>query len=131
MPPPDVHDFLARPLVARVATAGPTVRPVWFLWEEGAFWWLTGAYARLGRRLAEDPAVALVVDSCDLATGQVLSVTCRGAAEVVPLDRARAVRKLTRYLGPEETWPVRFSASPADPAARLVRWRSRTPAGGA
>lgn len=31
-----------------------------------------------------------------------LSVTCRGAAEVVPLDRARAVRKLTRYLGPEE-----------------------------
>lgn len=50
-----------------------------------------------------------------------LSVTCRGAAEVVPLDRARAVRKLTRYLGPEETWPVRISASPADPAARLVR----------
>ncbi|MEU6363436.1 pyridoxamine 5'-phosphate oxidase [Streptomyces albidoflavus] len=50
-----------------------------------------------------------------------LSVTCRGAAEVVPQDRARAVRKLTRYLGPEEGWPVRFSASPADPAARLVR----------
>ncbi|BDH70866.1 pyridoxamine 5'-phosphate oxidase family protein [Streptomyces sp. PLM4] len=121
MPFPDVHDFLARPLVARVATAGPTVRPVWFLWEEGAFWWLTGAYARLGRRLAEDPAVALVVDSCDLATGQVLSVTCRGAAEVVPLDRARAVRKLTRYLGPEGGWPVRFSASLDDPAARLVR----------
>ncbi|MCR0988653.1 pyridoxamine 5'-phosphate oxidase family protein [Streptomyces albidoflavus] len=114
MAAPDVHDFLARPLVARVATAGPTVRPVWFLWEDGAFWWLTGAYARLGRRLAADPVVAL-------ATGQVLSATCRGAAEVVPLDRARAVRKLTRYLGPEETWPVRFSASLDDPAARLVR----------
>ncbi|GFH63589.1 MULTISPECIES: pyridoxamine 5'-phosphate oxidase family protein [Streptomyces diastaticus group] len=96
----DVHDFLSRPLVARVATAGPTVRPVWFLWEENAFWWLTGAYARLERRLAEDPTVALVVDTCDLATGQVLSVTCRGTAEVVALDRSRAVRKLTRHLGP-------------------------------
>ncbi|MEU2769746.1 MULTISPECIES: pyridoxamine 5'-phosphate oxidase family protein [Streptomyces] len=117
----DVHDFLSRPLVARVATAGPTVRPVWFLWEENAFWWLTGAYARLERRLAEDPTVALVVDTCDLATGQVLSVTCRGTAEVVALDRSRAVRKLTRHLGPEETWPARFTASLDDPAARLVR----------
>lgn len=117
----DVHDFLSRPLVARVATAGPTVRPVWFLWEENAFWWLTGAYARPERRLAEDPTVALVVDTCDLATGQVLSVTCRGTAEVVALDRSRAVRKLTRHLGPEETWPARFTASLDDPAARLVR----------
>lgn len=37
------------------------------------------------------------------------------------LARARAMRKLTRYLGPEETWPVRFSASLDDPAAWLVR----------
>ena len=29
----DVDEFLAQPLVARVATNGPTVRPVWFLWE--------------------------------------------------------------------------------------------------
>ncbi|MFD4989090.1 pyridoxamine 5'-phosphate oxidase family protein [Streptomyces sp. NPDC058374] len=117
----DVHAFLARPLVARVATAGPTVRPVWFLWEDGAFWWLTGAYAGLGRRLVADPSVALVVDTCDLATGRVLSVTCRGTAEVVPLDRGRAVRKLTRYLGPEKGWPERFSAPLDDPATRLVR----------
>ncbi|MEW2108140.1 pyridoxamine 5'-phosphate oxidase [Streptomyces albidoflavus] len=65
--------------------------------------------------------VALVVDSCDLTTGQVLSVTCRSAVEVVPPDRARAVRKLARHLGPEETWPVRFPASLDAPAARLVR----------
>jgi hypothetical protein len=35
-PPFDVAAFLAKPLVARVATAGPTARPVWFLWEEGS-----------------------------------------------------------------------------------------------
>ncbi|MFI8904459.1 pyridoxamine 5'-phosphate oxidase family protein [Streptomyces albidoflavus] len=131
MAPPDVHDFLARPLVARVATAGPTVRPVWFLWEDGAFWWLTGAYARLGRRLAGDPVVALVVDSCDLATGQVLSVTCRGTAEVVPLDRARAVRKLTRYLGPEEDLAGAVPGLTGRPGGPAGAVRAGTPAGGA
>ncbi|CAM5274868.1 hypothetical protein SPURM210S_06182 [Streptomyces purpurascens] len=34
----DVDAFLRRPLTARLATNGPTVRPVWFLWEEDAFW---------------------------------------------------------------------------------------------
>jgi nitroimidazol reductase NimA-like FMN-containing flavoprotein (pyridoxamine 5'-phosphate oxidase superfamily) len=57
--PFDVDAFLARPLVARVATAdssgAPTVRPVWFLWEEGAVWWITGAYSRISRFLAKDP----------------------------------------------------------------------------
>jgi aminoglycoside 6'-N-acetyltransferase len=107
--PFDVDAFLARSLVARVATAGPTVRPVWFLWEEGAFWWLTGAYARLPALLAQDPRVALVVDSCDLATGEVRQVTAHGEAELVDFDADRARRKLARYLGADETaWDPRF-----------------------
>ena len=52
---PDVDDFLAQPLVARVATNGPDVRPVWFLWEDGAFWWLTGPWSRLAEHLRDDP----------------------------------------------------------------------------
>jgi hypothetical protein len=39
--------FLDRPLVARLVTmrrAGPAVRPVWYLWEDQRFWWLTGAW---------------------------------------------------------------------------------------
>ncbi|GGR33484.1 pyridoxamine 5'-phosphate oxidase family protein [Streptomyces roseolus] len=114
----DVDEFLARPLVARVATAGPdgpTVRPVWFLWEEGAFWWLTGGYARLRRLVEADPRAALVVDTCDPAAGRVHAVTCRGTARPVPLDRGRAARKLVRYLGPEERGP---RGSP-------TRWRTR------
>ncbi len=119
----DVDEFLARPLVARVATQGPEVRPVWFLWEDGAVWWLTGSYSRMERILAADPRVALVVDTCELADAEVLSVTCRGTAQVVPLDRARALRKLTRYLGPDpQTWPARFSEPLDDPATRLVRF---------
>jgi len=120
----DVDAFLAQPLVARVATAGPKVRPVWFLWEEGSFWWLTGAsYSRLAEFLEQDPNVALVVDTCDVVTGVVRIVSARGTAEVVPLDRARAVRKLKRYLGPDEAeWDGRFrEALDEDPTTRLVR----------
>lgn len=122
-----VESFLARPLVARIAASGPTVRPVWFLWEEAAFWWLTGSYSALGKRLEDDPEVALVVDSCDLVTGEVLQVIARGRAEVVPLDAGRARRKLARYLGPDEgTWDARFTGTLDDPSSRLVRLRPRS-----
>jgi len=107
--PFDVEEFLAQPLVARVATAGPTVRPIWFLWEDGAFWWITGSYARLPELLAEDPRVALVVDTCDLSTFEILQVTAHGEAELAPFDAARARRKLRRYLGPDEaSWHSTF-----------------------
>ena len=43
----DLDGFLAEPLVARVAAAGPTIFPVWFLWDDGSFWWLTGDWSRL------------------------------------------------------------------------------------
>jgi len=123
--PFDVDTFLARPLLARVAAAGPSVRPVWFLWEDGAFWWITGAYARLPEILASDPRVALVVDSCDLRTGQVQQVTALGDGVVVPFDPERARRKLVRYLGPHEAnWDPRFSGrylSDPDQTTRLVR----------
>ncbi len=99
----DVDEFLAQPLVARVATNGPTVRPVWFVWEDRAFWWLTGSWSRLAERLRGDPAVALVVDTCDLTTGQVRQVQAWGDAEVLPFDADRAGRKLSRYLGDDPT----------------------------
>lgn len=119
--PFDVDAFLAQPLVTRVATSGPTVRPVWFLWESGAFWWITGSYAHLPDLLADDPRVALVVDTCDLATLTVLQVSARGKAEVVAFDEARAKRKLVRYLGDdEETWPIDFREFGHD--TRFVRF---------
>lgn len=99
----NVDEFLAQPLVAHVATNGPTVRPVWFLWEDGAFWWLTGSWSRLDDHLRNDPAVALVIDTCDIATGHVRQVQAWGHAEVVSFDPDRARRKLRRYLGDDPT----------------------------
>ncbi|MEU6915006.1 pyridoxamine 5'-phosphate oxidase family protein [Streptomyces olindensis] len=107
--PFDLDAFLRRPLTARLATNGPTVRPVWFLWEGGAFWVLTGPWARLFDRVRADPEVALVVDECDLATGLVRQVIARGRAELLPFDVERGRRKLVRYLGAdEERWDERF-----------------------
>ncbi|HET9201412.1 MAG TPA: pyridoxamine 5'-phosphate oxidase family protein [Dehalococcoidia bacterium] len=99
----DLDEFLARPLVAHVATNGPAVRPVWYIWEEGAFWWLTGPWSRLEALLREDDRVALVVDVNDVETGEVLKVSARGRASVVGFDADRARRKLARYLGPDES----------------------------
>lgn len=122
--PFDVDMFLALPLVARVATAAerPTVRPVWCLWEDGAFWWLTGDWSRLPGILQQDPRAALVVDTCDLDTGETRQVSARGRAEMLALDPARSYRKLSRYLGPDETtWDPRFSAYLTMTDSQLVR----------
>lgn len=98
----DIDAFLSQPLTARIATNGPTVRPTWFLWEDQAFWILTGPWARLARLVQADPAIALVVDECNLATGLVRQVIARGRAEVLPFDVPRGRRKLTRYLGADQ-----------------------------
>lgn len=125
----DVDDFLRQPLTARLATNGPTVRPVWFLWEGGAFWVLTGPWARLFDRVKEDPRLALVVDECDIATGRVRQVIARGRGELVPFDVPRGRRKLTRYLGADETtWDPRFVHYLHDaPAERGTMWLRLTP----
>ncbi|WP_229912324.1 pyridoxamine 5'-phosphate oxidase family protein [Streptomyces lanatus] len=121
--------FLQRPLTARLATGGPTVRPVWFLWEDGAFWVLTGPWARLFDRVKNDPRVALVVDECDLVTGRVQQVIARGRAELVPFDVPRGRRKLVRYLGEDEAlWDDRFVGYLYDePSERGTMWLRLTP----
>lgn len=96
----EVTEFLARPLVARLALNGrngPTVRSVSWVYEGGVFWWLTGpSYSRLSRWLAEDPRVAMTIDTCDLDTGQVLAVTVT-SSEVSRRESAQLT--LTGSLG--------------------------------
>ncbi|MGW5351450.1 pyridoxamine 5'-phosphate oxidase family protein [Streptomyces sp. NPDC004031] len=128
-PPFDIDVFLGQPLTARIATDGPSVRPVWFLWEEGAFWVLTGPWARLFHRVSAEAQIALVVDVCDVATGLVRQVIARGRAELVPFDVPRGRRKLVRYLGTDESlWDSRFVRYlHDDPAQRGTMWLRLTP----
>lgn len=118
----DIDAFLEQPLTARLATTGPTIRPVWYVWEEQAFWWLTGSWSAIQQQLASNPTVAIVIDICDLTTGEVKQVGATGTAEVQPFDRERAYRKLSRYLGPDERrWDhSRFSLEP-DATTRFVK----------
>ncbi|NEB79679.1 pyridoxamine 5'-phosphate oxidase family protein [Streptomyces sp. SID14478] len=125
----DVDAFLLQPLTARLATNGPTVRPVWYLWEDRAFWVLTGPWTRLFGRVRDDPRVALVVDACDPPTGLVRQVIARGRAEFVPFDVPRGRRKLSRYLGADESrWDRRFvDYLHDDPAERSTTWLRLAP----
>jgi hypothetical protein len=92
-----------------VATNGPTVRPTWYLWEDSAFWILTGPWARLVARVQTDPALAITVDVCDVMTGLTKQVIARGSAEVLPFDVPRGRCLLSRYLGSDEQrWDPRF-----------------------
>jgi len=115
----DIDEFLQGPLTARVATSGPTVRPTWFLWEDGAFWILTGSWSRLPGHVQTDPRVAIVVDTCDITSGLVRQVIARGAGELLPFDVDRGRRKLVRYLGVDENrWDDRFRRYLRDDATR-------------
>jgi hypothetical protein len=120
----DIDSFLAQPLTARVATNGPTVRPTWYLWEEQAFWILTGPWAKLLGRVRADPALAVTVDVCDLAVGLVRQVIAGERAELLPFDVPRGRRKLSRYLSTDETrWDPRFQGYlHDDPAERGTTW---------
>ena len=122
----NVDRYLARPLTARLATARPAVRPVWYLWEDGRFWVLTGPWNRIPAEVEADPRVALVVDTCDLVTGECLQVIARGHGELLPYDRERGRRKLERYLGPDpSSWDDRFRHYLFEETD--ARWLSITP----
>lgn len=99
----DLEGFLARPLIARIATNGPTIRPVWYIWEDGAFWWLTGSWSQLPTLIGRDPALALLIDTWEPTTGEVLQLIARGQAAMCPFGSNRARRKLARYLGNDES----------------------------
>lgn len=125
----EVEAFLARPLTAHLATHGPRVRPVWFLWEDGSFWILTGPWSHVLRDVEEDPHVALVVDDCNLETGQTKQVVVRGQLEVLPWDAARGRRMLRRYLGDDiSAWDPRFQRYMAgEHSCRWIRLAAESP----
>jgi Pyridoxamine 5'-phosphate oxidase len=105
----DIDEFLGQPLTARLASGGPAVRPVWYLWEERSFWILTGPWSHVPAEISNSAGVALVIDTCDLATGECLQVVVHGTGELLPFDQQRGQRMLERYLGSElSTWDPRF-----------------------
>lgn len=130
--PFDVESFLAEGITCRLATNGPTVRPTWFQWEDGAFWIITGPHAKLYERIKRDPKVSLVIDVFEVDTGRVLQVMATGDVEVTPYDVDRARRMLIRYLGSDEsswsTTPDDYPGYLRDPGPPGAVWLKLKPA---
>lgn len=106
--PFDVEAFLAEGNGCRLATNGPSVRPLWYHWEDRAFWLVSGPHAKLFTRVQTDPRVSLVIDVFEVDTGRVLQVMATGSVEITAYDTARARRMLVRYLGADEsTWSTK------------------------
>lgn len=127
----DLDEVLSRPLFAHLATAsdaGPRESPVWFLWEDGALWILGNTRTdTFPARIRQEPRCAVGVVDFDLERGRVHHVGLRGHGAVVPFDRARAIRLLSRYLGPpQETWDPRFRQSLGDSENVIVRFEPGT-----
>ena len=108
MSPEAIDAFLARPLIARLATSDndrPRVTPMWFWWDGADVWMETSPTFANVRILRRNPNAALSVDE---ATGPfgLRAVLMRGPVELVetPADRVRAtVRRIyERYMLPDE-----------------------------
>lgn len=107
----DLDAVLAEAHPIFVATNGPTLRPLWYQWEEGCFWMISGPWAKLFARIQKDPKLALLIDIEERDTGRIYQIMANGNAEVTPYDIPRARRMLHRYLGPDES---KWSTAPDD-----------------
>lgn len=100
--------FLARPLIARLATSDdnrPRVLPMWFWWDGTDLWMETSPTFANYRILWGNPRAAITVDEA-LSGLAMRAVLMRGRIEIIeaPLEDVMAtVRRIhQRYLSPEE-----------------------------
>ena len=101
-----IEALLARPILARLATASPSgqphVVPVWFLWEEGAAWVSSYQSTRKVKDLELNPRCALVVDLPKAKDG-ISAVLLEGDTQLLagskPEVRLRIERLYLKYLG--------------------------------
>jgi nitroimidazol reductase NimA-like FMN-containing flavoprotein (pyridoxamine 5'-phosphate oxidase superfamily) len=108
MSPAALDAFLARPLIARLATSRrgqPRIVPMWFLWDGSSVWMETSPTFVNVRILRDNPLAAIAIDEAvgplrfraALMQGEVEIVA--GPPEMV-LDMARRI--YARYLKADE-----------------------------
>ena len=99
MTPGQIDAFLAEPRMAHFVTIGgdgrARVRPVWYLWRDGVFWFTTRTQARhTGRELGSHPEVVMSIASEDRPYRAVIT---RGRPEILPKDEQLLLALSTRY----------------------------------
>jgi nitroimidazol reductase NimA-like FMN-containing flavoprotein (pyridoxamine 5'-phosphate oxidase superfamily) len=107
MSPQMIDEYLAQPLIARLAAADPStcqphVVPVWYAWHDGAIWISSFASTRKVSVLMANPLCSIAIDSAESGWAN-QAVILEGAAELVTQPRELVYRMstliYTRYLG--------------------------------
>jgi PPOX class probable F420-dependent enzyme len=95
--------FLSEPRMAHLATATlsgiPRVNPIWFVYDEGCFYFSTRMGRVKGHHMQQNPSVAL-----SIATDErpYRAVCAFGKPEIVPKDRDKWLEKISTRYGEEE-----------------------------
>lgn len=101
--PEELREFLTETAIfAKVGSVGPdgwpSVNPVWYEYEGGAFYVITKELTGFCQNLRRDPRTSLCIDNPQPPYKRVI---VRGQAEFVEEDWVpRARRMVVRYLGP-------------------------------
>jgi PPOX class probable F420-dependent enzyme len=99
----ELKAFLARPIIARIATVrangSPQLAPMWFLYEDGIMYMSTRTYAAKVKHIQKNPRVAVVVDEM-VAPLKNKVVTIEGTAEVLTTGVKEMTTKIYhKYAG--------------------------------
>jgi PPOX class probable F420-dependent enzyme len=119
----ELDAFLSTPRLCAFATVDshgrPRVRPLWFLWRGGEFWFTTRLKARhTGRDLEASPRVAVSIASEERPYR---AVVAHGRPEVVDKDRDILLAIATRYGdAPGRRW---LAVAMKEPDRVLLRMR--------
>ena len=118
----EIDAFLAEPRLCHFGTVDaeghPRVRPLWFLWRDGEFWFTTRLQRRFtGRDLASSPRVAVSIASEDRPYRAVIA---HGHIEVVGRDEEVLLAIASRYGEKEgRRWLERTVREPDRVAMRM------------
>ena len=123
-----VVDFLAQPLLARLATADPLsgqphVVPVWYEWDGEYLYISAFKSTRKIRELERNPRISVVVDVMDDANHN-RAVLFEGSAEILAdpsVVAARSTSLYARYLGEEGIRAAAPASWIVDPENRIIR----------
>jgi PPOX class probable F420-dependent enzyme len=95
--------FVSKPKIGRLGTTcpdgAPHIAPIWYRFEDGAFFIITERRSRKFRNIEHDPRVVLCIDDDETPYHTVI---VRGRVEVLPPpDAAWRLALAIRYLGEE------------------------------
>lgn len=101
----ELNEFLARPILARIATVrangSPQLVPMWFLYKDGVIYMSTRTHAAKVEHIKKNPRVAVLIDEM-VAPLKNKVVSIEGTAEILTTGVKEMTTKIYhKYMGVE------------------------------